>query len=566
MIELSVGGAVAELVAASGCEHFFLLTGGDNAFFAELIDRGVAMILARSERSAAFMADAYARVTSRPSFVYGQFGPGATVVLSGLIDAHLAHTPVVAIASEAKTDVIHRSSYQELDQQAMYGAFVKWGARVERADRAPDLLRRALLEAVSGCPGPTYLGIPNDVMLARAALNNDDLYLDRERTVIPSRRYAGSPEDVLDVVRALAEAECPVILAGGGTVIAEAYAELRELADALGVPVVTSASGKGAIAETHELAFGVSGRYSRTSANSIIRQADLIVAVGTRLNDMTSDRGRSFAPGVRVAQIDVDETVVGLNTRTYASIVGDAATVLAQLAAAVGNDASRMRDRWSDWRASCQARKAEWLAARAALENAAMSQTPISPVAVVATLRDTLSEADYVVADTGYMAAWTSALYDVHQAGKTHLRTAGSLGWAVPASLGVQLAVDSAVVCVTGDGGLGYHLAEIETAARLGLPVVFVLMNNGTLAFEYQTQRKVLKRELRELNDFAEVDYAACARALGAGGRRVDNPRELGEALREALDAGRPWLLDVRTDRDAQAPVTNFEALEERPL
>lgn len=564
----TVGAVIADMLVAAGCRHYFLLTGGDNAFFGELMQRGVKMVLARSERSAAFMADAYARLTGRPSFVYGQFGPGATVVVSGLIDARLANTPVVVIASEAKTDVIHRSSYQEVDQQALFRPLVKWLARLERADRTPDLLRSALREAVVGCPGPTYLGVPNDVMLLPAGVPEEARWVDQATVAFPAHRPAADPTDIERVASLLRLATRPIILAGGGTVLSEAYDGIAALAEELGIPVVTTASGKGAIAETHELAIGVAGRYSRTVANRLLREADAVLAIGTRLNDMTTNRGRAINPDAAVAQVDVDPTTVGLNWRLDAAAIGDAAAVLRQIHDAITDDCDRLRRSWEDWRMRCVAARDEWLSRREVFEAAALQRTPVSPVSVVGALRRVLAPTDVVVADTGYMAAWTSALYDVPKAGRGHLRTAGSLGWALPASLGAQIAVGDArrVACVIGDGGLGYHLADIETAVRLRLPVVFAVLNNGTLAFEYQVQQKLMGTHLTDVTEFADVDYAGAARALGAQGERVDNPAEVEPALRRALASGEPTLLDIRTDRDAQAPVTNFEGLEERPL
>jgi acetolactate synthase-1/2/3 large subunit len=561
----SLGGLLADLMVAAGCQHFFLLTGGDNAFFKELLERGVSMALARSERSAAFMADAYARVLGRPSFVYGQYGPGAAVVLSGLIDAYLASTPVIAVASETNTRTVHRRSYQELDQQSMYHAVVKWAARVETAERAPDLFRAALRESVVGCPGPTYLGVPSDLLLERVAIADDDRSHDLPLS-IPPHRPSASTDEIQSIVDALRLADKPVVLAGGGSVLSRAYTELRDFADLLQIPVATTAAGKGVITETHALSLGVTGRYSRASANSIVKSSDCVLAIGTRLNDMTTDSGRLFGPHATVLHVDIDPTTIGRNHRVGAFAVGDAARVLAQVTEALTEDAARVAGRWRDWRAFCTAETDAWRLKRSAIESEYGRE--ISPFNVVGALRQTLEPNDILVADTGYMAAWTAALYDVRAAGRTYLRTAGSLGWALPASLGAQLAIGTGarVVCVTGDGGLGYHLADIETAVRLRLPVIFVVMNNRSLAFEHQVQIKTLGRSLPEVNDFADVEYADAAQALGASARRIDDPSDLVPAVREALHDGGPVLLDIRTDRDARAPVTHFESIEERPL
>jgi acetolactate synthase-1/2/3 large subunit len=181
------------------------------------------------------------------------------------------------------------------------------------------------------------------------------------------------------------------------------------------------------------------------------------------------------------------------------------------------------------------------------------------PREVVAALSDALSPSDVVVADTGYMAAWAGVLYQARQAGSTFLRAAGSLGWAIPGSLGAQLAApERRVVCITGDGGAGYNIAELETAVRAGIPATIVVVNNGTLAFEYHLQKYVEKNVIDEINDFSDVDYGAVARSLGADGVLVRSQGELGDALAAALRSDAPTLIDARVDREAIAPVTSY--------
>jgi acetolactate synthase-1/2/3 large subunit len=540
-------------------EKLFLLTGGDNAFLFELRDRGVDLVLARSERASAFMADAYARVTQRPSFVYGQFGPGAMVVASGLIDATYGRSPVVAVASETSLAVRERYAYQELDQVALFRPLVNWAGRVDKADRLPDLFRTAVREAVTGSTGPSYLGIPTDLLLAPAD-NLADVYAEPSCLRMGAHPVVPAPNDLEQVVAGLAKAERPVLLAGGGVVSAAAWNEVTALAEELSLPVVTTVAGKGSIAESHKHAHGVAGRYSRVSANTIVRRADLVLAVGTRLNDMTTDRGRAFQARPRLLHIDSDPRVLGRTEREHFGMVGDARLALQGL-----REASSSLRGWPDWAAEASAITTAWREQRAAAEQASPAEG-FAPAAVVAALRKILGPTDLVVADTGHMAAWTAALYDV-EAGVNHLRTAGSLGWAVPAALGTQLGRPrDRVACVTGDGGIGYHLAELETAVRRDLPVVVVLMNNGTLGFEYQVQRKRLGRVDPSFIDFAEVDYGAIARDCGGYGATVRPGDDLEAGLHAAFNAGTPALVDIRIDRAANAPVTNFEDMEERSL
>jgi acetolactate synthase I/II/III large subunit len=556
----SAGAVAADLVRAYGVDHFFLLTGGDNSFLLELRDRKVDLVLARSERSSAFMADAYARVSGKPTFVYGQFGPGAMVVLSGLIDALYGKSPVIALASETSRSEIHRFAYQELDQLALFRPIVKWGARVERADRLPDLFRTAVREAVTGVAGPTYLGVPTD-LLVEGLVEPLVVYAEEACLRVNAYRVRPDPRGIEAIAAAVSSADRPLLLAGSGVISSEAWDEVTALAEAYSLPVVTSAGGKGAIAETHYLAHGVTGRYSRVSANALVRRSDFLIVVGSRLSDMTTNRERTILPDARVAHVDADPSALGRTRHDELAVVGDAKLTLAALAAALEGHSG-----WQGWAREAAAVTADWMQRRTSVE-ARTGEHGLSPTAVIRALREALGQTDVVVADTGHMAAWTAALYDVPRAGVQHVRTAGSLGWALPASLGAQLArPNDRVVCVIGDGGIGYHLADLETAVRRNLPVVVVLMNNGTLGFEYQVQRKRLGRVDPSFIDFGEVDYAAIARACGAGGRKVERHDEIEPAVEAALATERPFLLDVAIDRGADAPVTNFEDLEEREL
>lgn len=551
----TVGGRIADALAASGARHFFLLTGGDNSFFMELEARGIAPVLARSERSAAFMADAYARLTRQAAFVYGQFGPGAAVVLSGLIDSGYGRSPVVAICSEVKTDVMNKFAYQELDQLSLFRSFTKYAARLEVPTRAVDVVQTAISMSMSGCPGPTYVGVPSDLLLADAPADGPKIVA--PPTAVPVSRPRAATAELRRAVELIGAASRPVILAGAGCRVSGAYAEMHRLADRTGIPVLTTVGGKGVVRETERYAVGVAGRYARLSANRVLRDADLLIAVGTRLSDMATNRGRAFPPGVPLVHADIDPVAFGRNIAADVGVVADAASFLDDLDAALP-DAD-----FSSWCSVAAEITRSWTADRDAL--AASAVEPLTPVHAVVALRDVLSDTDILVSDTGYMAAWSAALFETRAAGPYYLRTAGSLGWAVPASLGAQLAVpESRVVALTGDGGLGYHISELETAVRYGLPVVIVVLNNGMLAFERHAQLYETGRWSRTLTDFSDADYAGVAAAFGAWSARVDTLDELRPVLSRALASGRPSLVDVRVAPESLPPVTNFDR--DRPL
>jgi acetolactate synthase-1/2/3 large subunit len=285
----STASAIAHELAAIGVEHFFLMTGRDNKLWIAMEELGIRHMLARSEASAVYMADAYARLRGRPTFVYGAYGPGAANVAGALAEPYWSGSPVVAMTSTMRRTERFRREYQELDQPPLFAAVTKWGVEASIPAHTPWLVREAARQAISGAPGPVYVGIPND--LFEAELTDHRLPSICEPVLeMPLSRPAPNVADAEAVVRALTSAERPIILAGNGIHKSGAHAALRLAAERFGIPVVTSNSGKGSIAETHDLALGSVGRYSRKYANAALREADLILAVGTALGGMVTDR------------------------------------------------------------------------------------------------------------------------------------------------------------------------------------------------------------------------------------------------------------------------------------
>jgi acetolactate synthase-1/2/3 large subunit len=363
----------------------------------------------------------------------------------------------------------------------------------------------------------------------------------------------------------LREAKRPLLYAGRGVILADASRELGLVAELAGIPVATTAGGKGAFSEQSELAVGVGGRYSRKVANDLLAQADLVVALGSRLGALATDGYRLPPAETRIVQVDVDPQALGSSRPVTLAIAAEAKVVLGELASRFANGPSA---RAASWRDEVRQQVTRW---RNRLDEASAgseSGGEIRVESVLRILRAQASETDYLVSDTGYMAAWTAALYPVNTPGRWYQRCAGSLGWAFAAALGVQLAAPEArVFCVIGDGGVGYHIGDLETALRLGLPTVTVVLNNGCLAYEDHIQRYLYDESLvPEVNEFQNVDYGAVAQAFGAYGARVESAAEFEDAMREAILDGRPALIDVRIGRDQVAPVTSYDAVFARVL
>jgi acetolactate synthase-1/2/3 large subunit len=563
----TVATAIALELRALGVEHFFLMTGRDNQLWIALESLGIRQVLTRSESAAVYMADAYARLRGRPTFVYGAYGPGAANVAGSLAEPFWSGSPVIALTSAMRRADRMRKEYQELDQPALFASVTKWGVEASVPTHVPRLVREAARHALSGAPGPVYLGIPNDLFETAIPDYREPAALG-EPAELPLARPAPTDADAEAVVRALTSANRPIILAGNGIHQSGAHEALRRTAERLGIPVATSSSGKGSISETHELALGSVGRYSRNYANAAMRDADVILAIGTQLGGMATDSYRLISSGAHLIHVTVDPEVIGQNFPTQLGLVADARAFLEAVleatdrleafpslaAAAHVANLTRERAAWRERRAGLAARDGS-------------DGSPMRPEAVMAAVEAQMAGDAVLVADTGYAAAWAGALAEVRTAGRHFLRADGSLGWAFPASLGAQLAApDRQVICITGDGGFGYHIGDIETAVRLQLPVVVIVLNNQTLVFEAHVQSLLYGHVVPEVNDFCDVDYGRVARAFGAAGFRATNAAEFNQALAQALERRGPTVIDAVIDRDAIAPVTRYDRVRIREL
>ena len=561
----TVSQALAKMLRAYGAEYIFTLTGAPQDPLIEMHNHeGVRCVLARSERSAFAMADAYARITGKPTFGIVQYGPGATYLPASLIDAHWASSPVIALSGTTNTNTRHRFEYQEVEQTSLFPAMTKWAGDLPAPERIADIVRTVVRASVSGVPGPAYLGIPADWFGKR--LNaTPDIYAENAFLKAPALRVAPVAQDIERALASLASATKPVLIAGGGVMLSEAWQDLTSLAEALHIPVVTTMAGKGSIADSHALAVGVCGRYSRKVANDVLADADFCLAIGTKLSSMGSDVFKYPRKGTRIVHIDLDANSLGRTYREELSILADAKTAIAMLTEAA--TASRANvNRWAAWTKEVQGRVAAWIEDVERVSRDPLLDGRLNPYHVMRLLDEHIGgpgkEDDMLVADTGYMAVWAVTMLRQKQAGRNTLRAAGSLGWAFPAAFGAKLAVGSKrrVFGLTGDGGIGYHLADFETALRLKIPVVQMVMNNCSLAFEYHVQKYVHQEMCPEASEFLDVPFADVARAFGGYGERVTTPEQLIPALRRAEESGQPAIIDIAVSRELPPPVTRYEA------
>lgn len=547
---------LANTFKSCGVENFFMLTGGDQPLWIALRDHGIKMLVGRSEASAVYMADGYARASRKIGVTYGQAGPGAANVAAALADSLWAQSPVVALTGSTATNAVHANEYQALDQATIFAPVTKWNGAAATPQDAPRLLRHALHTAVAGSPGPTHLDVPKD-FFAREVKGNartgEPLHLVAQPPVLDEAMLANALEK-------LAKAQRPVLLVGEGARLGDAGAAVASLAEAAGIPIMATMGGKPAVLSAHDNFCGIVGRYSSVAANRLLAEADCVIAVGSRLGGLSTNGYTIPSPAADLIQIDTDPTAFINPYFPALPIHADANMALNALAAGATARASQ-----AGWLDHCRKEAAAWASRLEARIESDGEASQLTPFAILGELRRYAGEVA-LVADTGYMAAWTGVVFPVERY-DGFFRAVGSLGWALPASLGVQLARKEKTVCIIGDGGVGYHLADIETAVRYRLPVLVLIFNNSSLAFEYHEQKyRWNGNVVHEANDFGTVDYAAAAQALGADGYRVQTRQQLVAALAKGMASDRPCVLDIVIDREAFPPVTNFDAVMERTL
>ena len=515
---------------------------------------GIKRVLAHSEKSAAYMADGYARASRRPGIVMCQ-SVGAANLAAGLQDAWLAHSPVIAITGRQLTSVRYRNAYQEIDHWPMFEPVTKYNVYVDTLEQFPFELRQAFREATTGAPGPVHLELPGiQGEVVGSAEADLEVIVDETFAQYPAFRLEPDGEQVRQAAGRLGRAERPVIVAGGGAVASQAGPEIVELAERLCAPIAISLNGKGAIPDTHPLVVGAVGTYPRWCANRVVSEADLVLFVGSQTGDQTTDNWTVPQQDVETIQIDLDAVELGRNYPNSVALLGDAKVTVSRLIEALGDVAPK-----PEWTERARLHLARW---REEFEPQMTSDaSPIRPERLCRELTKFLPEDAFVVADTGHSATWSATMIELRAPTQDYVRCAGSLGWSLPASLGVKCAFpERPVICFTGDGGILYHLSELETAARCGINTVTVINNNRSLNQDKPgidvAYRGVPEGNPEELWVFQDIDFVAVARSMGCFGIRVDRAAHIANALEEALAAGKPAVVDVRSDIDAFAPWT----------
>jgi len=532
-----------ECLVREGVDCFFGYPGGVTLpFYDAMYDHHIRHVLVRHEENACFAAEGYARATGKVGVCCATSGPGATNLVTGLVDSMMDSIPIVALTGQVSTKLIGSDAFQEADTFGITRSCTKHNFMVKNLADLPQIVHEAFYIASSGRPGPVLVDVPKDVFQAQGH------YAPVTNIHLPGYKVftEGHTGQVKRAAQMIWDAERPWVYAGGGIIAAGASAELRELAELADLPVVCTLMGLGGMPANHPNFVSMPGMHGSYAANMGMSNCDVMIALGVRFDDRVTGRLSAFAPHAKVIHVDIDPAEIGKNRAPDLPIVGDVKRVLERLnkimaEATPERKAKHAADRKAWW-AQVRAWKAEHPLAPS------YSDTEIKPQHLMAEI-DRLSGGQAIVcSDVGQHQMWAAQLVRFNEP-RLWINSGGlgSMGFGLPSAIGAQFArPDKLVFAIVGDGGFQMSIPELSTLASYGLPVKIVVMNNGYLGMVRQWQELFYNNRLSavELDSFPDAEKLAGA--YGFKGRTIEKPHELAPALEAAVREPGPYLLNVR--------------------
>jgi acetolactate synthase-1/2/3 large subunit len=549
-ITLTGGEAIVEILEQAEVGPMFGMGGFQLLPFYEAVrKKGLNHHLINDERVGSFAADAWSRISGRPGVCDATLGPGATNLVTSLVESYNAGIPQVAFVGDTHRDHSWKNMTQETRQMEILRPAVKEVIRVEQARRVPELVRRAYAVATSGRPGPVVVDVPEDVAHESYEYDASDLWIDPATTRFPAYRSRPDAAAVQAAAAVIAASERPLLLVGGGIHISSAYDALQTFAEEQAIPVAHTLSGKGAIACTHALSAGLFGRFSRI-ANDLIETSDCLIVVGCKLGEIATKRFQLFNGNAPIIHLETLAEEIGRTTRTDHPLVGDAQAGLEDLSAALHDVSAKAQTARASYVAEIPTRMTKWRAG--AKDKLQSTETPINMGRMLNELNAEMPAESVLVADGGFAAHWAGLLYDTKASGRRFIADRGfaSIGYGLPGAMGAQLAVpDQPVVAITGDGGFNMVIGELETARRAGTPFTLMIVNNAASGYIKSLQHAMYGEY--QSSDLIEMDYSKLAEDFGCHGIRVSDPDDLAPAIRAANEErSRPSVIDVVVTRD----------------
>jgi len=535
MVRMTGARALLETLRRQRVDAIFGIPGGAMIpVYDALYDMEIRHVLMRHEQCAAHAADGYARASGRVGVCMATSGPGATNLVTGIANAYMDSSPVVAFTGQVPKAYIGKDSFQETDIIGITTPITKCNFQVRSASEIPQTVKKAFYIASSGRPGPVLIDLPKDTQIESAEMDfDDDIELRGYRL-----NYEPHPLQIERAVDLLTQAERPVIVAGGGVIASNASSELLALAELLLAPVATTLMGKGCIPENHPLSLGLLGMHGTIASNTLVPEADVLLAVGVRFSDRTTGDVEGFCPEAQIIHIDIDPSEIGKNVKPHVPIVADAKRALRALYERL-NQRLRSRER-SLWLSRVQELKREH-------EEMMRSEGGLKPPRLLVELRKLLPEDAIVTTEVGQNQMW-AALYLKAYKPRTFISSGGlgTMGFGFPAAIGAKVACpDVPVVDIAGDGSFLMTEQDLASSVTSGIPIIVVVLNNSMLGMVAQWQRLFYNRRYSQVDLRRTPDFVKLAEAFGAQGFRVGSLEEFLRAVKEAMKSEVTTVIDV---------------------
>jgi acetolactate synthase-1/2/3 large subunit len=506
--------------------------------------RTARIILVRHEGAGSMMADAYSKVTGKVGVCMSTMGPGAENMTIGVGTARSDSVPLLAITGQLSTAVIGRGFQQETDHVRLFEPITKWSTQLQSTAKLPTTMKKAFYIAREGRPGPVHLDIPIDVQLGNTEIETGDVSS-------PTMFYSPAPpaDSIAELTAMLAECRRPVILAGGGVVMANASIQLTTLAEKLHIPVVTSYNGRGAISEELDQSLGRAGEYAVPIPGRVLGESDLILVLGYRFTDVSTEGWRP-SKAAKIIQVDVDSRELGRNYKVDLAIHSDVGLFLELLLSMIEAQRLDGRLRRDEWLAYCAGALAEWK--RGYQQKMLSNAKPIKPQRVVHEINKRLPHDAIVAAGAGRCKMWAATLIPI-RAPHSWVHSGGyaPMGYALCGAIGAKFAEPKKqVLAVDGDAAFQMHCQEIATARENGISFVVCVLNDMSLGAIRSAQVRSYGGHVFGTEFKMDVNTASVAEAFGGAGERVDDPEGIGPALDRALSSRVPYVIDIVVDRE----------------
>ncbi len=530
--------ALIKCLEKEGVDILFGYPGGQIIpFYNELYDSNMRHILVRHEQAAAHAADGYARATGKTGVCVSTSGPGATNLVTGIATAYMDSVPIVALTGQVPTSMIGNDAFQEADITGITQPITKHNYLVQDAKELPRIVKEAFHIASTGRPGPVLIDLPKDVQNTEI----DFYYPEKVELRGYKPTYKGNFQQIKRAAEEILNSSMPIIYAGGGVISSNSSCELVELAETINAPVTTTLMGISSIPTDHPLYVGMLGMHGSKYANYAVQESDLIIAVGARFDDRVTGKLESFAPNARVIHVDVDPAEISKNVKVHIPIVGDAKQVLKSLNKYVKRcNSGAWIDKINKW-------KKEY-----PLTYKQTSPDVVMPQFVIEQISKVCNDA-IIVTEVGQHQMWAAQYFNYREP-RTFITSGGlgTMGYGFPAATGAKIGrPDKTVINIAGDGSFQMNSQELATIVQNEIPVVVVILNNGYLGMVRQWQELFYERRYSCTLIKGSVDFVKLAEAYGALGLRAEKPSEVGPAIEEAIMSGRPTVVDVIVESEA---------------